>query len=263
MKLVSFDIGLRNLAVCVMDGANRKDCKILHWDVIDVIGEKNGVDKPTCFKCKKPAMWSQKTGSGSYACSKHCPKTAQITKAVLTKKSAVELAEMAKAHGLCSEDRKYKKPDFVNAIHAKLTGGGWTKFKGNAGKGAGDSVLSMDKDLAAVLDRRADWWKGADLVIFENQPNRRMFAVQAMLHMYFACKGFKTRGVSAIHKLDNIVTAGDDSSTYRGRKKTGIAHCELLCPPENLEFFRKHRKKDDLADAQLQGLYILEHIAAQ
>ena len=83
MKLVSFDIGLRNLAVCVMDGANRKDCKILHWDVIDVIGEKNGVDKPTCFKCKKPAMWSQNTDK-SYACSKHCPKTAKTTKAFLS-----------------------------------------------------------------------------------------------------------------------------------------------------------------------------------
>lgn len=260
MKLVSFDIGLRNLAVCVMDGVNRKDCKILHWDVIDVIGEKNGVDKPTCFKCKKPAMWS---GAGnSYACSKHCPSTAKTTKASIAKKSVVELTEMAKAHGLCTENRKYKKPELVNAIHTKLTSGGWTKFKGNAGKGAGDSVLSMDKDLVAVLDRRAEWWKGADLIIFENQPNRRMFAVQAMLHMYFACKYYKTRGVSAIHKLDNVVTADDATTTYRGRKKTGIAHCELLCPPANLEFFRKHRKKDDLADAWLQGLYILEHIAA-
>jgi hypothetical protein len=259
MKIVSFDIGLRNLAVCVMDGANRKDCKILHWDVIDVIGEKNGVDKPACFKCKKPAMWSQSSVK-NYACSKHCPKTAQTTKASLSKKSAVDLAEMAKANGICA-DRKYKKPELVTAIHARLTSDGWTKFKGNAGKGAGDSVLSMDKDLVAVLDRRADWWKGADLVIFENQPNRRMFAVQAMLHMYFACKNYKTRGVSAIHKLDNITTAEDATTTYRGRKKTGIAHCELLCPPENLEFFRKHRKKDDLADAWLQGLYILEHVS--
>jgi hypothetical protein len=240
-----------------MDGANRKDCRITHWDVIDVIGEKNGADKPICFKCKKPAMWIQ-NGEKTYSCSKHCPKTTKTTKASLSKKTAVELSELAKMSGVWTENRKYKKSELVSAVHAHLTQSGWTKFKGNAGKGAGDSVLSMDKDLAAVLDRRADWWAGADLVIFENQPNRRMFAVQAMLHMYFACKGFRTRGVSAIHKLDNIVTAGDDSTTYRGRKKTGIAHCELLCPPENLEFFRKHRKKDDLADAWLQGLYILE-----
>jgi hypothetical protein len=255
MKIVSFDIGLRNLAVCVLEGTNRKDIVIHHWDVFDVIGEKNGVDKPACFKCKKPAMWS---GSDNmFACSKHCPKTAQTTKTVLNKKGVVELQELAKAYGI---EPVQKKPLLVTAIYAHLHSGGWSKFKGNAGKAAGDSVLSMDKDIAATLDRRTDWWAGADLVIFENQPNRRMFAVQAMLHMYFACKGFKTRGVSAVHKLDNMVTADDSTHTYRGRKKTGIVHCEALCPPANLAFFRSHRKKDDLADSALQALYILEHM---
>jgi hypothetical protein len=254
MKIVSFDIGLRNLAVCVFEGTNRKDLVILHWDVFDVIGEKNGVDKPTCFKCKKPAMWSS---SDSFACSKHCPKTAQTTKASLNKKGVAELQELAKSYSI---EPLQKKPMLVTAIYNHLHSSGWTKFKGNAGKAAGDSVLSMDKDIAATLDRRTDWWAGADLVIFENQPNRRMFAVQAMLHMYFACKGFKTRGVSATYKLDNMVTAEDSTHTYRGRKKTGIVHCEALCPPANLAFFRSHKKRDDLSDALLQGLYILEHV---
>lgn len=257
MKIVSFDIGLRNLAVCVFKGTNRRDLTILHWEVFDVIGEKNGVDKPTCFKCKKPAMWCGNGDSATYACSKHCPKTAQTTKASLTKKGVAELQELARSYSIESAQ---KKPILVTAIYNHLHSSGWTKFKGNAGKAAGDSVLSMDKDIAATLDRRADWWKDSDLIIFENQPNRRMFAVQAMLHMYFACKGFKTRGVSAIHKLDNMATADDSTHTYRGRKKTGIVHCEALCPPANLAFFRSHKKKDDLADAFLQSLYILEHV---
>jgi hypothetical protein len=257
MKIVSFDIGLRNLAVCVFEGTNRKDVRILHWDVFDVIGEKNGVDKPMCFKCKKPAMWSG--SDNTFACSKHCPKTAQTTKTSLNKKGVVELQELARGYGI---DAVQKKPMLVTAIYNHLHSSGWTKFKGNAGKAAGDSVLSMDKDIVATLDRRTDWWTGSDLVIFENQPNRRMFAVQAMLHMYFACKNYKTKGVSAIHKLDNTVSADDSTHTYRGRKKTGIVHCEALCPPTNLPFFRSHRKKDDLSDSFLQGLYILEHITA-
>lgn len=260
MKLVSFDIGLRNLAVCVFTGTTRTDLVIQHWDVFDVIGEKNGVDKPTCFKCKKPAMWSTaNVGRPEYACSKHCPKTAQTTKTSLNKKGVAELQEVAKGYGISPTQ---KKPQLVAAIYTHLRSGGWTKFKGNAGKAAGDSVLSMDKDIAATLDRRADWWAGADLVIFENQPNRRMFAVQAMLHMYFACKNYKTRGVSATYKLENMTSADDATHTYRGRKKTGVIHCEALCPAANLAFFRSHKKKDDLADALLQGLYILEHKTA-
>jgi hypothetical protein len=83
-----------------------------------------------------------------------------------------------------------------------------------------------------------------------------------MLHMYFACKNYKTRGVSATYKLENMTSADDATHTYRGRKKTGVIHCEALCPAANLAFFRSHKKKDDLADALLQGLYILEHKAA-
>jgi hypothetical protein len=153
---------------------------------------------------------------------------------------------------------KPTKKDLVVHISTAMLASGWTKFKGNA-RAAGGGVLDLVGDIVGSLDRRGEWWQGADLVIFENQLDRRMFAVQAMLHMYFACRGFRTKGVSAIHKLDNVTCATDATGTYRGRKKTGIVHCELLCPSGNMAFFRSHKKKDDLADSFLQGLYFLEH----
>jgi hypothetical protein len=87
-----------------------------------------------------------------------------------------------------------------------------------------------------------------------------MYAVQAMLQMYFSMKGIKSEGVSATHKLSNIVTVEDSVGTYKGRKKTGIAHAYELVPKENQDHFSKHPKKDDLADCFLQGLWVLEHI---
>jgi hypothetical protein len=252
MKLVSFDVGLRNLAVCVLEGTSRTDMSITHWDVIDVVGEKNGHTRTACYKCAKPAMWVQ-AGSGTQACSRHRPKALTMTKAALGKKTIPELQEMAKTYGISAKTKK----DLVPAVWAEMNKAGWSKFKGNA-RAAGGGVLDLVNDIMTSLDRR-DWWTGADLVIFENQMDRRMFAVQAMLHMYFACRGYRTKGVSAIHKLDNVACATDATGTYRGRKKTGITHCELLCPPANHVFFRSHKKKDDLADSFLQGLYFLEH----
>lgn len=253
MKLVSFDVGLRNLAVCVLEGTSRTDMAVTQWDVIDVVGEKNGHTRTACYKCAKPAMWVQ-AGAGTQACSRHRPKNLTMTKAALGKKTIPELQEMAKTYGLSAKTKK----DLVPAIWGEMNKSGWTKFKGNA-RAAGGGVLDLVGDIVGSLDRRGDWWEGADLVIFENQLDRRMFAVQAMLHMYFACRGFRTKGVSAIHKLDNVTCATDATGTYRGRKKTGIVHCELLCPPVNISFFRSHKKKDDLADSFLQGLYFLEH----
>jgi hypothetical protein len=86
-----------------------------------------------------------------------------------------------------------------------------------------------------------------------------MMAVQAMMHMWFVCHGYKVKGVSAVHKLTNMVTVDDHTKTYKGRKKTGIIHASALCPPEWRDYLLKHPKKDDLADCFLQGLWVLEH----
>ncbi|NBR60689.1 hypothetical protein EB118_02735 [bacterium] len=254
MKLVSVDVGIRNLAVCVLEGTSRHDVKIIGWDVIDVIGEKNGVSRPACFKCKKPAMW---TSGELFSCTKHCPKSETITKTALNKKSIGELQELARSYGVTGK----KKPELVNGIYAHLKTGGWTKFKGNVKFGGG--VLELIPDIIKSLDARCHFWNGADMCIFENQLDRRMFAVQSMLQMYFSCRGFQTSGISAIHKLENILTIDDRTDSYRGRKKTGIVHCEALCPPCNLDFFQSHRKKDDLADCFLQGIWYMEHASAR
>ena len=93
MKLVSFDVGLRNLAFCVLEGTNRSDVKILHWDLIDVMAESAGHDEAKCFKCKKPANW-MKHDESAYACRVHCPKGSKpVTKTSLNKQDISKLKE--------------------------------------------------------------------------------------------------------------------------------------------------------------------------
>jgi hypothetical protein len=148
--------------------------------------------------------------------------------------------------------------EIVNTIYEKYKSIGWSKFTGgSAVKHA--PVLDLSGDIANSLNKRSSWWEGANLVVIENQKDRRMFAVQSLIHMFFVLKGLKVKGVSAIHKLNNILTIDDSISTYRGRKKTGIIHCQQLMPREKTDFFKSHKKKDDLADSFLQGLWFLEH----
>ena len=88
-----------------------------------------------------------------------------------------------------------------------------------------------------------------------------MLLNSSLINVCYVTQGYKCKGVSAVHKLTNIVTIQDATKTYKGRKKTGIVHAAELVPTEELKIFMlKHPKKDDLADSFLQGLWVLENI---
>ena len=253
MKLVSFDIGLRNLSFCVLEGTNRSNLKILHWELIDVMAEAAGLDKPTCYKCKKPATWMKKDES-SFSCKTHCPSASKPpTKKSLNEKSL----DMLKTAGTREGVNGTTKKELVDKLYDHYRSNCWLKAIKSAKQ---VSVVNLASDIAKCMDSRKELWRGADKIVFEQQPERRMFGVESMLHMWFTLQGFKTSSVSAIHKLTNIVTLRDAIKTYKGRKSTGIVHAtELVKDTKWREYMLKHPKKDDLADCFLQGLWVLEH----
>lgn len=252
MKLVSFDVGLRNLAFCVLEGTSRTDLKITGWDLIDVMAEIGGLDKPLCHKCKKPACWVQQTTI--YACTRHKGVSGSTcTKTSLSKKTKEELLTM----GIPLNIQGTTKKELVDKLYTAFLKNVWKRCVKSAKQG---SVVDLAPAIAASLQMRTNLWKGADLIAFEQQPDKRMLCVQGMLHMWFVTQGYKCKGVSAIHKLTNMVTIEDATKTYKGRKKTGIVHAAELVPTEELKtFMLKHPKKDDLADSFLQGLWVLEN----
>lgn len=252
MKLVSFDIGLRNLAFCVLEGTTRKNVKITHWDLIDVMAESAGHDKPLCFKCKKPGNWIR--GDETYACTIHKTKTGKApTKKSLTEKTIDELKIEGSKVGITGITKK----SLVDSLYKHYISNVWKRCVKSS---KSTSVVDISVPIADCLEARKHMWKDADIIALEQQPDKRMLCVQAMIHMWFVCNGFRCKGISATHKLTNIVTLDDNTKTYKGRKKTGIVHAQELVPTAELKsYMMKHPKKDDLADCFLQGLWVLEN----
>ena len=91
MKVVSFDVGLRNLAYCVLEGTDRNDVKIVDWNIIDVLGEQAGVGAPKCHKCTSAAQYEH-ASNGTFSCGRHTPKKkAKVTKTALNKMTPNQL----------------------------------------------------------------------------------------------------------------------------------------------------------------------------
>jgi hypothetical protein len=220
MKLVSFDVGLRNLAFCILEGTSRKDVKILHWDLIDVMAEGAGHDNPKCFKCRKPANWKQQE---QYACSVHKKAGRACTKTSLSQKTLEALKKEAGEFHIEGTTKK----SLVDALYSHYAARVWKRCVKSCKQG---SVVDLAPLINTSLTSRTAMWNGSTKVIFEQQPDKRMMAVQAMMHMWFECHGYSTKGVSAVHKLTNMVTVEDATKTYKGRKKTGIVHAAALVP---------------------------------
>ena len=145
---------------------------------------------------------------------------------------------------------------------------------------------NMMKHLDAILFSSSSSSSSSviDMMIIENQISTlasRMKTLQGMITQYFIMKNTQyIEFISASCKLKLFTTvtpsahdhASDDdaleecvdASTYADRKKSGIIVCRSLgeiSRKHNSDFikwmpvFEKHKKKDDLADCFLQGLW--------
>ena len=129
-----------------------------------------------------------------------------------------------------------------------------------------DGIPSKHEDGVMVTLRKhlddRPWVLTADTILIEKQPERskKMISVQTFLQSYFIikCPNSETILYDARHKVPDVVGAG--KTMYRLRKNTAIQRCgEFLTngPEINrdwVDFFKKCKKKDDLADTVLQGL---------
>jgi hypothetical protein len=94
-----------------------------------------------------------------------------------------------------------------------------------------------------------------------------MKTVQGMLAQYFIMKNnnIAIEFVSSVNKLKGLGQGqeGSEPIDYKGRKKLGVQCCAEQLSLNNaswVSFFKSHKKKDDLADCFLQGIWYKNNI---
>lgn len=107
------------------------------------------------------------------------------------------------------------------------------------------------------------WTLEASTVVIEKQPdrNRSMKGVENLLHTYFLVHDKDVVIWDARHKIPDVAGAG--KARYAQRKKTSIERARKFIADDGpnkelVEFFDKHKKKDDLADTVMQALSFIE-----
>jgi hypothetical protein len=135
-------------------------------------------------------------------------------------------------------------------------------------------IFDLGKNMVSVLDKTLHFLD-VKLVLLENQPalkNPTMKTVQMLLYSYFLMRGVSDGEIENIvmvnarnklkaYKGDKIEC--DFKDKYKKNKYLAVEYCKKMVEDQELKFvelFTNSKKKDDLSDSYLQGIYYIQDI---
>ena len=272
MKILSIDVGIKNLAFCLFDKSQTDDnFKITKWDIVDISEQENtalcGVFEKNTV-CNKPAKFKKED---KCFCLKHAKKTNMKIPTTEQKHSFISKQKIKKLHELAlmyniKYDTKTKKNELVNLIKEYISNNYCQSIES---KRASDvNLFNIGLNIKTKFNHLFENEEQIDTVIIENQIGPlaiRMKTIQGMIVQYFIMSNLNVKNIefiSAANKLKDFHLK--ENSKYSDRKKLGISKClEIITTNvtfnEHIDYFNKHKKKDDLADSFLQGLWFINN----
>jgi len=266
MIILSIDVGIKNLACCTFQIDEAKNFKIVDWDVINICEDEK--DNICCFshdgKCMSAAKFLY---NDKKYCKKHAKTldmslpTPELNPKKIKKLKLSELCDFADKYNI-----KYTKPILKQKLLDICNTEIQEKFIKTIEpvKAENVSLIVLGRNIRKIFDEKFAEYS-IDAVIIENQISplaSRMKTLQGMLAQYFIMKNVnKIEFIAASNKLRNFPEG--QHVTYTERKKKSIEITENLIKKNTLisdhyQYFIKSKKKDDLADSFLQGIWYLQ-----
>jgi len=267
MKIISFDVGIKNLAYCIFDVS--QSIHIADWRVVSLMNHETPTLTCTCKKSKKAGdavcnrIAKYKKGAEAF-CATHAKSQSQWLVPEAKYKSVKKL-NMEKLLLLCDQlgqksavDKK-KKPEVLLFLTDYLAQRCLEQIGKSTVSANNTDLVSIGKNMKTVLsDILPEDITG---VLIENQISpiaNRMKTIQGMLAQYFIMvyEPIDVEFISSANKLKMFQTEG---TTYKDHKKDEVHFCEELLEKNHwMSFWTNAKKKDDLADCFLQGIWYLK-----
>jgi len=275
---LGFDMGIRNLAYCLMKHDLSGGWTILAWDNIDLLeGGASSQTARSCVGCNGKASWCDLSDKWCNACATGVRRKKTATKkptlpTIMCSLSVKELRNLSLSEGFPNA-KKAKKEELVSwaSKHYLLP---WKPAK------------AMDASLDVICGAMDTWlnsmlptFASASLIRLENQPVMKgptMKSVQMILftllhhrlrrehgwsgRITFVHAGVKSRdSIKPVVDLSGASITATEGAAYRARKKDAtddvLKHLQGASTAAAwLSAFRAKSKKSDLADAFLMAL---------
>jgi len=261
MRLISFDVGIKNMAYCIFDiDVVQPRFSILDWNVMNLMNETNTITytcschlKPTSKKnatnpspCKTKAKY---TINGKYYCEKHAKTSEFLPYSKAGSPSALKklkIDALLQKHKECFPLHALASSQMTKtALLKRFEDHTLSPIPKPREKTASETdLITIGKNMTVLLDTIPNL-NEITHVIIENQISplaNRMKTIQGMLAQYFIIKGSPTIAiefVSSLNKLKDFTKAGDKTD-YKQHKKDSVEICaRFLDNNENLATWKQ------------------------
>lgn len=258
--IISIDVGIKNLSYCIFSDASKK-IHIQEWGVIDL--SRNDDIKTCCHITKKGVCGktaNHTIGGLTHYCGTHIKKCSikaapeEYYKAIKQKKISKLTSDF-----LCKTYNHSNKDTILDHIFDTSS----TKIVKSI-SASGMDLVDIGRSISVKLH---DVIHTLDInkVLIENQIGPiaiRMKSIQGMLTQFFIEHHiYDIAFVSSSNKLRHYDVP---KKTYKERKYSGIEVTRTILNDnihlnEWVSHFNDHKKKDDLADSFLQGLWFINN----
>jgi len=315
MRVISIDVGIKNLAYCILE-QNNDIYNVIQWDVINLCGEVPLCNCSLKSKVKKGKKVSVDTNQNNIITI--CNKKATYRKVISDSNTLyycqvhAKQSEYLLPNNLVKKFKSWKRDalmcysesqSIILPINVTITKDILIKHIGDyldnklleriSSVSANEmTIIQMGVKLVAEFDRvlghnvlLVNEMSLLDHIIIENQISpiaNRMKTLQGMLAQYFIMRDKPTISfISSANKLkmftkEKTIDASENKDTgknknknsYDERKKEGVRIVKELLEEKKIvginwsDHFSSHKKKDDLADAFLQGAWFLSNNSA-
>ena len=292
--IVSIDVGIKNMAYCVFTSPSKiidwgvvNLCNNVHGNDDNLLGEK----EPICShmaplkKCEKPAVYinaptPNDNNNNTHLCSRHAKMMEKSGQFIIqTPELSLSKIKQLKIHDLkLLSVNTLKVPDIsletyitkkllLDKVSLYITKKVLMPVRKDKPLACSDINLI---DIGISLKLNFDYTFGKYMndithIIIENQISpiaNRMKSVQVMASQYFImCGKTEIQFISSINKLKSDDSSDQliDKTDYSVRKKEGVKKTAKLlesCPDNKwIEYFNLCKKKDDISDCYLQGVW--------
>tara|TARA_B100000123_G_C25735136_1_gene431176 strand:+ start:908 stop:1786 length:879 start_codon:yes stop_codon:yes gene_type:complete len=292
MLILSWDIGIKNLAYCFLEYKDN-EINIINWEIINLLGDENTITNKKIICQSKIKNGTQCLKSASFYNYKTLIPYCKIHSKNQETNSLLDINNVGCSHILKNKNLKCAKKALW-FTEGELQGYCSTHYKkyldNNLHKKNKKIKKTVDLDTISInlikeLDNR-QFLQNADIILIENQPalkNPKMKSIQMLVYSYFLIRSkidknnnCKISFLLASNKLkvkiqdtekNNIIIEKNNKikDKYKRRKELAKDLClwfldnNILEKEKWLELYNNHKKKDDMADTFLMNIYQIQN----